>query len=278
MRHEQHYTNLTHALPSLREWYFAYAKPKRDAYKILCTSFASFPKPITHLNLCFDGLNYKCKPVTENWRGVLQHYSLCHALGNILPQLEHFAYSGRVCNKLFKTAVKSATMTQRSTKEPRLKSIDLIVRSCCVDGADGAPHIGSVNFNDHTFIDAFESLVISCLSALSVFRLCKDIRIRFLDFDSPHPTLNPFFVIKSDGKGGRNVTGLWSPTISEELARVMPEANFECLEESLPAPENDSNDPASPPANTGGWKKPKSISVQSYKALRSPSTYPLVTP
>ena len=234
MRNNHHYTNLVQALPSLREWYFAYAKPKREAYKNLCNSLQRFPTAITHLNLCFDGLNVNNKTTAAQLMSLdtphksardkclelLPDYHLCQALGKVLPQLEHLTYSGPICNEVFKTSLRVVTAARANSKEPHLKSIDLILRCCCSMPKVGVPHYA-------TFIEAFESLVVCCLSSLATFKTCKDIRIRYIDFDCPLPTPNPYFQIKN----GKQVSGLWSNEILETLAKVIPEASYESLEE-----------------------------------------------
>lgn len=234
MRNNHHYMNLVQALPSLREWYFAYAKPKRDAYKNLCNSLQRFPFSITHLNLCFDGLNVNNKTTTAQTMAIdpphksardkclelLPDYHLCQALGHVLPQLEHLTYSGPICNDLFKAGARAALTAQGSTKCPCLKSIDIVLRCCCSMPKVGVPHYAA-------FIEAFESFVLSCLRSLTIFRKCRDIRIRYIDFDCPLPTPNPYFQIKN----GKDVTGLWSDEILQTLAKVRPEASYDSLEE-----------------------------------------------
>ena len=255
MRNDQHYANLVQALPALRECYFVYAKPKREAYKNLCSSFGNFPPAITHLNLCFDGLNAKNVHYTnQKWAVLLKQLNLCNALGGILPQLEHFAYSGRICGDLFKTAIRAHKQAKMNgcVREIHLKSIDLIVKSCCHLIPPNHLQISTDSaIYRHEFISSFENLIISCIDFLAVFRSCRDVRIRYLDFDSPFPIVNPYFQIKS----GKEVTGLWSDRILDALKRSTPEANFDTLEDL----------PEGVCAGVGGGgKKYRSISIQSY--------------
>ncbi|KAL8946041.1 MAG: hypothetical protein Q9222_007507 [Ikaeria aurantiellina] len=215
---------LSSALPNLREYHCTYAKPKTQAYEATCCVLKYFPPSISHLNICLEGLTGKPSVSVEKWRRLYSTYHICTDIGRILPDLENFSYTGRICSSLFKDACATARNHHDTTS--RLKSIDLIVRNCC-RGKSSAQH----GHNDATgiyqidFINAFEQLVVEAVRALSVFTSLHYLRIRFLDLDSPNPLLNPYFHLQ-----GNNVTGIWSSEILALLKVARPSAEYDCLD------------------------------------------------
>ena len=255
IRQESDFTNLTTALPNLREWQCAYSKPKSRAYAAICASLKQVPPTITHLSICLEGLDYKSNQSLRKWHKIYPANHICHDLGRIFPQLETLTYTGRVCACLFYTARKAAS---DSRDYSHLRSVDLIVKNCCRE---------TTNFNDGTgihnwaFIQAFAALVLAGVRALDALTQLNFLRIRFIDLDSPSPLLNPYFNLQND-----TCMGLWTQEMLELLEKVRPTAHYleSDLQDSLP----------------GGGKnvkmlssRPKSIKVDAYIAVAEAGSY-----
>ncbi|KAI4239433.1 MAG: hypothetical protein LQ352_007796 [Teloschistes flavicans] len=208
------------AFPNLREYQCTYAKPKPQAYGAMCFILTSFPTSINHLNICLEGLTGKPPSSPEKWRCLYSTHHICTGVGHILPDLETFSYTGRICGCLFTTACEAAAELRDTT---RLKSVDLIVRNCCRRGYN--------SYNDATgiyqidFINAFKKLVIDAVRALATFTSLHYLRIRFLDLDSPNPLLNPYFHLQ-----GNRVTGIWNDEILSLLRAARPNTSYDCLD------------------------------------------------
>ncbi|KAL8686488.1 MAG: hypothetical protein Q9218_007072 [Villophora microphyllina] len=211
---------LKSALPNLREYHCTYAKPKTQAYEVMCCILKYFPTSISHLNMCLEGLTGKPSSSPDKWRRTYSKHHICTDVGHILPDLETFSYTGRICGCLFRTACEAAAELRDTA---RLKSVDLIVRNCC--------RRGSHSYNDATgiyqldFINAFRDLVIDAVRALATFTSLQYLRIRFLDLDSPNPLLNPYFHLQ-----GTQVTGIWNDEILSLLRAARPNASYHCLD------------------------------------------------
>lgn len=208
------------ALPNLREYHCTYAKPKIQAYAAMCCIMKYFPSSINHVSVCLEGLTSKPSCTPEKWRNLYSSYHICNDIGRVLPNLETFSYTGRICSSLFKNAVEVA---EKSRDTSHLRSVDLIVRNCC--------RHRSLGYNDATgiyqidFINAFKNLVIEAVRALSTFSSLHYLRIRFLDLDSPNPLLNPYFHLQ-----GNKVTGIWNDEILSLLYAARPNAEYEGLD------------------------------------------------
>lgn len=251
---------LKSALPSLREYHCTYAKPKTQAYEAMCCILKYFPTSINHLNICLEGLTGKAPSSPEKWRRLYSTYHICTDIGRILPDLETFSYTGRICGNLFRTACEAASDLCDTT---RLKSVDLIVRNCC----RRAVH----NYSDATgiyqieFINAFKQLVIDAVRALAMFTSLHYLRIRFLDLDSPNPLLNPYFHLQ-----GNSVTGIWNDEILSLLRTARPKASYDCLDATDGGERHgdgfvDHILGGLVPLPRGG--RPKSMNVDAYSAL-----------
>ena len=205
------------ALPSLREFHCTYHKPKTGAYRAICDSLAhDFPPTITSLNLCLEGLYTKNASSLKKWRKLYPTHHICRNLGAIVPQLESLTYTGRVCGAIFSSAINAAEQTRSNCT--RLKSIDIVVNNVCRDPTTNNDGTGMYNF---AFIQAFEALVMQGVRALQTYTSVKNMRIRFIDLDSPAPQLNPMFHLE-----GNRAWGLWSEEILSLLREARPEVTF----------------------------------------------------
>ncbi|KAI4198088.1 MAG: hypothetical protein LQ350_005529 [Teloschistes chrysophthalmus] len=216
----------TTAFPNLREYQCTYAKPKPQAYETMCCILKCFPTSITHLNMCLEGLTGKPPSSPDKWRSLYSMFHICTDIGNVLPDLETFSYTGRICGCLFTTACETA---EKLRDTARLKSVDLIVRNCCRRRGGCDNNISG--YNDATgiyqihFINAFKKLVVEAVRALATFTALDYLRIRFLDLDSPNPLLNPYFHLQGD-----RVTGIWNDEILALLGVARPNASYDCLD------------------------------------------------
>ncbi|KAL8829422.1 MAG: hypothetical protein Q9170_006175 [Blastenia crenularia] len=231
VRESGDFQRLRRALPNLREYQCAYAKPKIQAYEATCCvlkSFLSFEyclnnPPITHLNLCLEGLTGKCSSSPEKWQRLYFSYHICNDLGRVLPHLENFSFTGRVCSSFFRTACKVAADPGHRFNS-RLKSVDLIIRNCCRPGAYPGSGNDATGIYQLDFIHAFTDLVVEAVRSLAVFPSLNFLRIRFLDLDSPNPLLNPYFHLQ-----GNSVTGLYNDEIIALIQDARPDAEYDYL-------------------------------------------------
>ncbi|KAL8708592.1 MAG: hypothetical protein Q9220_006528 [cf. Caloplaca sp. 1 TL-2023] len=258
---------LSAALPNLREYHCTYAKPKTQAYEATCCVLKYFPSSLSHLSLCLEGLTGKPSASVEKWRRLYSTYHICSDIGRILPDLESFSYTGRICSSLFKDA-RAAARNLRDTS--RLKSIDLIVRNCCRGGGKGAAyaHNDATGIYQIDFINAFKALVEEAVRSLSTFTSLHYLRIRFLDLDSPNPLLNPYFHLQ-----GNSVTGIWSSEILAQLRKARPQAEYDggldmadCSGRRGESGFAESILGGLVPLSRGGGR-PKSMNVDAYAAL-----------
>lgn len=219
MRDYQHWTTISEALPSLREWHCAYAKPKIEAYHTICGALSTLPSSLVHLNISLEGFHSKDQ---SHWLGgKIGHHHMCRMLGRLTPQLEHLSLTGHICADLFNTA---RVVIHDRPQDARLRSVDLVVKTCCKDDKnellypilDEPPGITNMRF-----IEAFEKLVLSSIRCLDTYLDLSYIRIRFIDLDSQCAVLNPYFHL-ADNK----CTGVWSHEIVETLAQVRHAAHF----------------------------------------------------
>jgi len=246
IRQPSDFTALTAALPNLREFHATYHTPKTDAYTTMCTALrpCTFPRQITHLNLCLEGLYTKNTSSLDKWKKVYPAHHVCRDLGSRTPQLESLTYTGRVCGAMFSTAIRSAEQSRGSCT--RLKSIDLVVSNVCRD-ANAYSDLAGINL---PFLQAFELLIVQAVRALSFYTSVNHMRIRFIDLDSPAPLLNPSFHLE-----GNRAWGFWSEEILSLLRDARPKVRFEGMQISGDVGEEDS------------WHGRRSSSVEYYRAM-----------
>lgn len=217
VRSSTDFSILATAMPSIREFHCTYHKPKTGAYRAICDSLAyDFPPTITSVNLCLEGLYTKNASSLKKWRKLYPTHHICRNLGAVAPQLESLTYSGRVCGAIFSSAIKAAEQTRGSCT--RLKSIDIVVNNLCRDPATNNDGTGMYNF---AFIQGFEGLMLQGMRLLQTYTSVKNLRIRFIDLDSPAPQLNPTFHLEGD-----QAWGLWSEDILSLLREVRPDVRF----------------------------------------------------
>lgn len=226
MRDYRHWTTISAALPSLREWHCAYAKPKIEAYHTICMALSTLSSSLVRLDISLEGFHSKDQ---SYWLGgrIGQHH-MCRLLGKLTPQLEHLSLSGYICADLFRTAREAALNRLQDVK---LQSIDLVVKTCCKDDDDDllSPLLDEPpGFTNMRFVEAFEQLVLGSVHCLDVYLDLSCVRIRFIDLDSQCAVLNPYFHLSNN-----QCTGLWSHEIVETLAQVRPEAHFVELSDGI---------------------------------------------
>lgn len=207
---------LSSALPSIREFHCTYHKPKTDAYIAMSDSLRHFPSTITHLNLCLEGLYTKNGSSLQKWRKLYPKYHICRNIGAIAPQLESLTYTGRVCSTLFSSATEAAEKTRESYT--RLKIIDIVVNNVC---REHGAHNDGTGIHNWPFVQAFEILVLKAVRSLQTYTKVSNMRIRFIDLDSPAPLLNPVFHLEGD-----RAWGLWSEEILGALREARPQVRF----------------------------------------------------
>lgn len=274
MRDDSHFRNLSLALPNMREWHCTYAKPKTAAYQTICTILQTFPPTLTHLNICLEGFYGKESASPHKWRALYSDHHICHSLGRIAPQLEALTFTGRICGAFFSQACHAATHSGHSNTS-RLKSLDLVVKNCCRP-APSAGWNDAQRWNDGTgisnwaFVQAFEALVVAGVKSLSTLTRLENMRIRFIDLDTPCPLLNPYFHLR-----GEVCTGIWSDQILNLLEKTRPAAGFEELCEGLSglgvdAKEGGGGDESARRKRTKG--RGRSVKVESYRGLAEGAT------
>ncbi|EGX89386.1 hypothetical protein CCM_07637 [Cordyceps militaris CM01] len=221
MRDHSDFFSILGALPSIEEWQGAYSKPKSKSYITISQFLPHMPGTIKHLSLCLEN-DYRREAVVPAYYAKAAHQThICTVLGKIMPKLEQFSYTGRICHNFFQVASQSAV-----APSSRLRSIDVTLKNCCrqsnifSDSGSGIQDMG--------FIDAFEKLVISGIRSMSQFQRVEYLRIRFVDLDSILPALNPFFLFQRG-----ECSGVWSEKIINEMARARPGTKFRDLSETF---------------------------------------------
>ncbi|EGD89644.1 hypothetical protein H113_03290 [Trichophyton rubrum MR1459] len=219
MRDYSHWTNLSTALPNLREWHCFYAKSKREAHITISKVLRTFPPQLTRLNISLDG--FCSKTSSRGFLNPQDEKHLCRLFGAILPQLESLTFTGKVCASLFLSGRAAVLSSQRKSK---LKSVDLVVKACCWghESDDGSLIPTDISgITNMSFIIEFEKLVIAAIHSLGALPALQYIRIRFIDLDSICGLLNPYFQLV-----GNTCTGVWSEAILKTLEENRPEAQF----------------------------------------------------
>lgn len=221
MRDRDDFRVIMKALPNLEEWQGSYSKPKSKSYITASDFLPLLPNHVTNFSLCMES-DYRREGVMPAfYYKVAQKAHLCSSLAVVLPSLEHFAYTGRVCHHLFDAASRLA-----DPLTTKLKSIDITVKNCC--RRSFSFHDSGSGIQDMAFIEAFEKLVLSAVRSMEKFKRLEYLRIRFVDLDSVLPPLNPFFLMQN-GK----CTGVWSEQIIAELNKVRPNTTFPGLSDTF---------------------------------------------
>ncbi|CAP96282.1 hypothetical protein NUH16_007387 [Penicillium rubens] len=238
MRELEDWHNISQALPSLSEWHCAWAQPHLKAYLIMVQILIHPPLTIRHINLSLEGFYNKSNSLLVAPSGPQNSLPpICSRLGETVPHLESFTYTGRVCLFFFETLKQGATAMR---SESRLRSLDLVVKACChnkrIDKSHHwsqmGPGVGGIT--SIAFIRAFEAMVVKAIECLSVLPALEYLRIRFIDLDSTCPPLNPYFQLVDN-----ECTGLWSEDILEALRVNRPSASFITLTDGITAEYND---------------------------------------
>lgn len=252
MRCSSDFDVLSSALPNLKDWQSMYATPKIRPYITTYKILKSFPPAITHLHLCMEGFYSKKTLAAAKTNNLRENHHLCRSLGAVLPQLEALTLSGRVCSQLFISALAASPRA----RHPRLKSIDIVARNCCRHTSEPWNDVAGICNQD--FIKAFEALVIGATASLEAFKDLKSMRIRYVDLDSPHAFMNPYFEMRGDG-----CQGIWSDAILANLAAWRPGTRFAANEGG---PDEKAGEGAGAGAGAGLVlrRRPKNIQVGMY--------------
>lgn len=175
IRSDDDFDAIVYALPNLQEWHGNYSKAKSKSYLCMAAILPKLPQSLTSLSLNLEGVEYRRElSFPAYFLKVSNTLHFCTKLAEAAPNLEHFAYTGRVCRQFFDLLAR--LVEPRST---RLKSIDLTVRNCC-------RHVVHWNesgsgITDMNFINAFEQLVLAGIRALGRLKAVEYLRIRYVD-------------------------------------------------------------------------------------------------
>lgn len=179
MRNKDDFGVVMRALPNLEEWQGSYSKPKSKSYISASEFIPLLPHHVTNFSLCMES-DYRREGVMPAfYYKVAQKAHLCSSLARILPSLEHFAYTGRVCHHFFDAAMRLA-----DPLTARLKSVDITVKNCCRQSFSF--HDSGSGIQDMAFIEAFEKLVVSAVRSMDRFKGIEYLRIRFVDLGSSY--------------------------------------------------------------------------------------------
>ncbi|KAI9715241.1 MAG: hypothetical protein M1812_006052 [Candelaria pacifica] len=222
MRKPDHFHTLVASFPNVREWHCTYAKPKSRGYLTMANVLLHLPNTLTHLNLTMESAHCKEASSPKQWRNVYPETHICMVLGEIAPQLEALAYTGRICANFFAQTSKAAVKQRRV---PKLKSLDLVVKNCCRPKSIVNDGTGITNW---PFICSFESLVTAGIWSLEKLLDLNHLRIRFIDLDSTGSLMNPYFHLV-----GKRCTGLWNDDMISILSQVRPGAHYVDLTDGL---------------------------------------------
>ncbi|OQV08995.1 hypothetical protein CLAIMM_13185 [Cladophialophora immunda] len=248
MRNYQHWKTIEDALPNVEEWHCGYARPRVEADATINDILTYLPSRLRHVNVSLDGMYSKDTTTlgssfAPGSSGVQRH--LCEHLGRVLPQLESLSFTGKICECLWTSACSALSSQAQKTEEPRLKHLEIVVKSCCrqrvtatdpTTGETLTHELGGViadgaGITNLVFIKAFERLVLNTVEALPLFPNLEYVRIRYIDLDSPCTLLNPYWLLEK----GR-VYGVWNEEIVERLSELMPDLEYEELGEGIECP------------------------------------------
>jgi hypothetical protein len=226
MRNYRHWVTLADALPSLREWQCSYAKPKLEGLQTVAKALSNLSSSVVRLDISLEGFHNKDASHWLNDKPGQQH--LCCLLGDVLPQLEQLTFTGNVCESLFSSAREAMAHRQPGS---RLKSLDLVVKTCCREARDdpSSPVFEEpTSITNMNFIRSFEKLVLGAVRSLEHSPDLSYIRMRFIDLDSTCALLNPYFQMAN-----KECSGLWSDEIVETLHRVRPATHYVELSDGI---------------------------------------------
>lgn len=175
IRNEQDFHTIVNALPNLQEWHGNYSKAKSKSYLSMAAILPRLPLHLTSLSLNLEGVEYRRElSFPPYFLKVSNSLHFCTRLAEAAPNLEHFAYTGRVCRSFFE--ILSNLVDPRST---RLKTIDLTVKNCCRNVVHW--NESGSGITDMNFIKAFEALVLAGIKALARLKAVEYLRIRYVD-------------------------------------------------------------------------------------------------
>ena len=123
---------LARALPALRDFQAAYAKPKLAAYAAVHALLRGplLPRTLTHLTLHLDGFYHKKPLAPPKALALRRSHHCCAPLGRLFPQLEALTLTGRVCAHLFAAAADAAPRVPPSQRR-RFRACDLVLKNVC---------------------------------------------------------------------------------------------------------------------------------------------------
>lgn len=239
MRDFSDWSVIQQALPFLTEWHCGYAKPRTEAYTTINEVLIRLPMGLRHVDISLDSMFSKEDGILGSNPDRKSHH-ICEQLGWIAPRLESLSYTGKICERFWTAARES--VEHDKTRVPALKSLNIVVKTCCrqriesVDAVTGdvlVEEIGgimadSAGIGNLVFINAFERLVSGTLDGLSFIPTLSNIKIRYIDLDSPCQQLNPYWNLE-DGL----VTGIWNDRIVEKMSEICPRIHYEKLEEGI---------------------------------------------
>lgn len=183
IRSDHDFHTIVNALPNLQEWHGNYSKAKSKSYLSMAAILPRLPPTLTSLSLNLEGVEYRRElSFPPYFLKVSNSLHFCTRLAEAAPNLEHFAYTGRVCRSFFELL--SKLVDPRST---RIKTIDLTVKNCC-------RHVVHWNesgsgITDMNFINAFEALVLAGIKALGRLKAVEFLRIRYVDLGMMFPSI-----------------------------------------------------------------------------------------
>lgn len=290
MRNYENWQTIENALPNVEEWHCGYAKPRQEAYTTINEILLKLPSRLRHVNISLDGM-YSKDDTTLGSNSLLSGMHLCEQLGRVAPHLESLSYTGKICECFWSAAIESAI----ESKENKLQMLEIVVKSCCRQrvtnihqetGEQIIEELGGImadgaGITNLVFIRAFERLVLGAVESLPIFPILDQIRIRYIDLDSPCPLLNPYWHLKQNC-----IQGIWNEEIVERLSEVRPNTMYDELGDGLNNDTIDLTKKEDDPmdwrnqnsvvgvgpvmTSTGGLypkKKPRSIKSSSYKLV-----------
>jgi hypothetical protein len=173
IRSTEDFDTIASALPSLQEWHGLYSRPKSKSYLTLAPVLRKLPPEVDRLHLCLEDYRREAG-YPPYYVKVANKMHFCLRLAEVIPRLEHFSFTGRVCRSFFDQGARLS-----NSRDTRLKSIDLTIKNCC-RSAMAFTDMGS-GIHDMSFIRAFEQLVLSAVRSLARFRALEFLRIRYVD-------------------------------------------------------------------------------------------------
>lgn len=174
IRRSKDFSVILTALPCLDEWQASYSKPKAKSYINMAEFLPQLPPHIRLLSVCIENDYRKEAVLPAFYARVVERTHMCLVLAAVMPTLEQFSYTGRVCYGFFETALRNP-----AAHSSILRSIDVTVKNCCC--RQTYPIDFGSGIQEMTFISAFEQLVVSGIRALKHFKHVDYMRIRFVD-------------------------------------------------------------------------------------------------